>query len=160
MPKKADDPISVQLLDMPKVDENYLDEILAQKWNRLMKVRTEVLKQLENARQDKLIGNSLEAAVHIYAEGKMYDFLKESEELLALLFITSEAYLQRGIPSGLKESEDIKDLAIKISKASGYKCERCWIYSESVGANLGHPNLCARCIDVLNNASIVQRQRI
>lgn len=160
MPKKADDPISVQLLDMPKVDENYLDEILAQKWNRLMKVRTEVLKQLENARQDKLIGNSLEATVLVYAEGEMYDFLKESEEILALLFITSEAHLQRGIPNGLEESENIKDLAIKISRAGGNKCERCWIYSESVGANLEHPNLCARCIDVLNNASIVQRQRI
>lgn len=149
MIKEDGDPVSVQLLDMPEVNDRYLDDALAQKWNWLMQIRTEVLKELEDARQSKLIGNSLEAAVHLYAEGEIYDFLKKSKEILATLFITSEVHLERGIPSEIKESEDIKDLAIKISRASGQKCERCWIYSNTVGADTEHPKLCDRCVRVL-----------
>lgn len=145
MPKPADSPISVQLLDMPPVNEEYIDTDLEAKWDRLMQVRSEVLKHLENARKDKFIGNSLEAAVQIYATGELYDFLKPMESEFSTLFITSQAYLSQGLPAGVTESTVVPGLAVKVEKAAGEKCERCWMYNDQVGGSEEHPTLCPRC---------------
>ncbi len=149
MPKPEGSPVSVQLLDMPKVNEEYLDVDLEQKWDRLMQVRAEVLKSLENARKEKFIGNSLEAAVHLYAEGELYDFLQPMEKELAVLFITSQAYLHQGKNDDVSAAETVPELAVKVEKAVGEKCERCWMYHEEVGKNAEHPTLCPRCASVL-----------
>ncbi|MEG6616464.1 isoleucine--tRNA ligase [Peptococcaceae bacterium 1198_IL3148] len=149
MPKPTDSPVSVQLLDMPEVNEAYLDIELEQKWDRIMQVRSEVLKHLENARKEKFIGNSLEAAVHIYAEGELYDFLKPMENEFATLFITSQAYLHNGNAEGLAISDNVSGLAVKVEKATGEKCERCWMYHKEVGQHQEHPTLCPRCAGVL-----------
>ncbi|MCD5407264.1 MAG: isoleucine--tRNA ligase [Desulfotomaculum sp.] len=146
MPKAPDAPASVQLLDMPKVKEEYLDLALEQKWDRLMQIRVEVLKHLETARKEKVIGNSLEALVHIYAEGELHQFLQSVEVDLAKLFITSKAYLYNSIPDGVVISETVSGLAIQIEKVAGDKCERCWMYSEAVGQNSEHATLCPRCV--------------
>ncbi len=151
MPKPEGSPISVQLLDMPQVNEEYLDADLEQKWDRLMQIRSEVLKSLENARQEKFIGNSLEAAVHVYADDELYQFLKPMEEELAVLFITSQAHLHQGLPADVKASETVPALAVKVEKAAGEKCERCWMYHEEVGQNTEHPALCPRCASVIQN---------
>ena len=67
IPGDREGAISVQLTSMPEVVEEYLDEELDQKWERLLEVRGEVTRALEAARRDKVIGNSLEAAVELYA---------------------------------------------------------------------------------------------
>ncbi|MBM7855247.1 isoleucyl-tRNA synthetase [Desulfohalotomaculum tongense] len=149
MPKPEGSPISVQLLDMPEVNEEYLDIDLEQKWDRLMQVRAEVLKHLETARKEKFIGNSLEAAVQVYAAEELYNFLKPMEKDLAALFITSQAYLNKGIPAGAAASETLPGLAVKVERAVGEKCERCWMYHEGVGSSDKHPSLCPRCASVV-----------
>ena len=149
MPKPEGSAASVQLLEMPVVNEDYLDIELEQKWDRLMQVRAEVLKHLENARQEKLIGNALEAAVHVYAEGELYDFLKPVEDQLATLFITSQTHLHKGTLAGANASDSISGLSLKVEQAPGQKCERCWMYHEQVGENTKHPTLCPRCASVI-----------
>ncbi|WP_031513484.1 isoleucine--tRNA ligase [Desulfofalx alkaliphila] len=150
MPKGSDAPQSVQLLDMPKLKEEYIDLELEQKWDRLMQVRAEVLKHLENARREKIIGNSLEAAVHVYADEELYNFLKPMEEQLHILFITSKAQLYKGIPADAVTGETITGMALKVESAPGEKCERCWMYHEEVGQSAEHPTLCPRCAGVVN----------
>ncbi|NTW77735.1 MAG: hypothetical protein HGB33_08225, partial [Syntrophaceae bacterium] len=43
-------------------------------------------------------------------------------------------------------SEEIKGLIVGVEKAAGVKCERCWIYAESVGSDKDHPTICDRCL--------------
>ena len=94
----------MQLTSMPEVVEEYLDEELDQKWERLLEVRGEVTRALETAGRDKLIGNSLEAAVELYAGEELYNFLKPMAKELATIFIVSGATLKplEEAPAGVK----------------------------------------------------------
>lgn len=151
IPGDREGAISVQLTSMPEVVEEYLDEELDQKWERLLEVRGEVTRALEAARRDKVIGNSLEAAVELYAGEDLYNFLKPMAKELAAIFIVSGATLKplEEIPGGVRESEQLPGLAVTVRTAGGRKCERCWMYHEGVGADSGHPALCPRCVGVI-----------
>lgn len=123
---------SVTMNDMPKVCEEYRNCDLEEKWERILSVRENVLKALEEARGEKRIGKSLEASVTITCE-ENYDFLKSLEDTLAEIFIVSSVKVERG--------ED----NIAILAAEGEKCERCWTVHKSVGTIKEHPTICARC---------------
>ena len=142
---------SVQLAGMPEVREEYQDDGLERKWDRILTVRGEVTRTLEAARRDKRIGNSLEAAVDVYAGGDLYDFLAAEAGQLAILFIVSEVKLHRlaGAPAGLPPLETMPDLAVSVRTAPGQKCERCWTYHEGVGTEPEHPTICPRCAEAL-----------
>ncbi|NMA51508.1 MAG: isoleucine--tRNA ligase, partial [Peptococcaceae bacterium] len=144
-------PVSVQLTSMPQVIDEYIDEELEQKWERLLAVRSEVTKALEEARREKVIGNSLEAAVELYAAQDLYDFLQPSAGELATIFIVSQASLKTldETPSGVKNIEAMPDLAVLVKPAAGKKCERCWMYHENVGEDRAHPTICPRCAGVV-----------
>jgi len=144
-------PISVQLTSMPQVIDEYIDEELEEKWERLLAVRSEVTKALEEARREKVIGNSLEAAVELYAGQDLYDFLRPSASELATIFIVSQASLHTfaEAPSEVKSTEAMPDLAVLVKPAAGKKCERCWMYNEKVGENPAHPTICPRCASVI-----------
>ena len=116
------------------------------KWARLIKVKELVSKKLEIERAEKRIGTSLEAKIVLFAEGEQYDFLKDKEELLKEIFIVSSVEVQN---KRRNEDEEV-DIGIKVSKADGEKCERCWSYSATVGLNKVHPTLCEKCIKNLN----------
>ena len=62
------------------------------------------------------------------------DFLRSFEPGLRFLFITSGVSLVRG-----------EALAARVARAPGTKCERCWSYTEDVGADPEVPGVCARC---------------
>ncbi|MCL2336313.1 MAG: isoleucine--tRNA ligase, partial [Firmicutes bacterium] len=94
LPKTADAPESVQLTDMPLADEGYLDPALEEKWGRLMKVRGVATRALEKARQEKVIGNSLEARVTLYVDQETAAFLQPLTADLPVLLIVSGAALQ------------------------------------------------------------------
>jgi len=151
IPGDREGAISVQLTSMPEVVEEYLDEELDQKWERLLEVRGEVTRALETARRDKLIGNSLEAAVELYAGEELYNFLKPMAKELATIFIVSGATLKplEEAPAGVRESEHLPGLAVAVRTAGGSKCERCWMYHEGVGADSEHTALCPRCVSVI-----------
>ncbi len=146
MPHRKDDNLeSVMLNYYPKVNEKWNNEALELKWSRLLKVKDIVSKKLEEARANKEIGTSLEAKVVLFAEGDQYEFLAGKEELLKDLFIVSGVELKN---NRRNEDEEV-DLGVKIAKADGEKCERCWSYSPTVGTIKLYPTLCSKCVDNL-----------
>lgn len=142
---------SVQLAEMPEAVEEYIDDELEQKWERLLAVRGEVTKVLEAARRDKVIGNSLEAEVKLYAGKGLRSFLETMAGDLAAVFIVSGVALAdlEDAPVGAQANDAIPGLVISVSPAAGQKCERCWMYHEEVGADPEHNTLCPRCAGVM-----------
>ena len=113
-------------------------------WPDLITVRGEVLKTLEVARQNKSIASGLEARVQLVATGELALLLEEYRRMLPMLFIVSQVELLQGQPAGAQESE-LPGLQVRIERASGQKCARCWNYSERVGEDSEHPRVCERC---------------
>ena len=140
---KEDNTVSVLFNDMPKANPAYDNETLENKYADLIAARADVQKALEEARNAKVIGHSLGADVTIYAEGNKYNFLKENEEMLKTLFIVSAARVEEGSIDGAFDGEF--GIKVKVAAAAGEKCERCWMFSETVGSDANHPTLCARC---------------
>jgi isoleucyl-tRNA synthetase len=135
------------------VNEAFKNERLAEEWKKIIEVRSEVTKALEEARVKKIIGHSLDASTTIYADGDLYDILKKYEDDLKTIFIVSEASLIQGDkPGGIFKSLDVEGLSIQVEPASGEKCERCWIHDISVGADSDQPTICNRCKNALNFA--------
>lgn len=154
LPEAYREEISVQLCQWPFPKKEFIDKELEERWGKLLKVRGEVSKTLEMARQSRLIGDSLEAGVVIYASGKIYDFLKGYEDYLKTIFIVSEVELEKDVslaPPEAFQSEIIRDLRVAVSKASGKKCLRCWNWSPSVGQHPEHKDLCGRCVEVVES---------
>jgi isoleucyl-tRNA synthetase len=145
LPEQEGTPVSVQMTDLPEVNEEYLDVELDKKWEKLLEVRSEATRILEQARRDKLIGNSLEAAVDLYAAGELFDFLRNSAGELSTLFIVSSVKLHGAAKEDIPATAAVDGLAVKVRRAQGGKCERCWMHHENVGNNAAHPTLCPRC---------------
>lgn len=128
------------------------DNLMMEKWAKLIKVRSEITKALELARREKVIGHSLEAEVLVRAEGEMASFLQSEWHTVKEISIISELNpLQPDTPAtGIRfASEDIPGMVVQVQAAAGEKCERCWIRSSSVGTVAGHPAICDRCANVL-----------
>ena len=136
---KAETVESVMLTNFPEVNAQYDNEELTEKWNRIIKLKDIVAKELENARAEKVIGHSLNAKVTIYAEGAQYEFIKENLDLLKTVFIVSDIDVRENA-----RKDEVK-LGVKVEQAPGEKCERCWMYSETVGQDKQNPTICHRC---------------
>lgn len=137
---------SIQLTDMPDAVQYPDFEELATKWTKIMDLRDDVLKALEEARNAKTIGKSLEAKVTLYVKDE-YKSLFETDEIdFAQLFIVSQFEL---VEAAAENSLVLEHASVLVEKADGEKCERCWTISETVGANEKHATLCARCADVV-----------
>ncbi len=140
---------SVHLTLFPEVEPRYLDSALEERFDLLLKVRGEVSKALEKARQDKQIGNSLEASVTLSAPEKLLSFLRENQPLLKDLFIVSSVELTPEAAPGIQQSQEVSGLGVLVNRASGEKCQRCWMYDPGVGKKADHPSVCPRCYSVL-----------
>jgi isoleucyl-tRNA synthetase len=112
-------------------------------WTSLRAVRDEVLKALEEARNNKLIGTGLEAQVAITAAEPAYSVLARHRDQLRYLFIVSAVTLAQGSGNGTS------GVHIEVKKADGAKCDRCWNYSTHVGEDKTYPTVCERCSAVL-----------
>ena len=113
------------------------------KWAKIIAVRDDVKKVLEQARADKTIGSSLEAAVTLYCSDEMYDFLNAIPmDELADLMIVSHVDLVKG-EGGVKGLTE--GLGMSVAHAAGNKCLRCWKFDTAVGED----GLCPRCAKVL-----------
>jgi isoleucyl-tRNA synthetase len=143
---------SVHLAPWPQVNQNYLEQELENNWERILRLRDEVAKALEEARVQKLIGPSTEAVVALYPENESeYEFLKKFETELATVFIVSGVEIHEHwetAPVTAFPSEGIP-VKILVKKAPGNKCIRCWLIRESVGSSAEHPKLCERCYNVV-----------
>jgi isoleucyl-tRNA synthetase len=120
------------------------DPLQQEDWENLRKIRDEVLKSLEEARNQKLIGGGLEAEVTVTATDPAYSLLARYRDQLRYLFIVSSVVLEKetaGNGSG--------GVTVKVREAPGQKCERCWNYSTHVGEDSNYPTVCERCSAVL-----------
>lgn len=117
-------------------------------WLQVMSIKTEVNSALEKARNEKVIGGSLEAAVTLYVDDTLSDVLAKLEDELRFVLITSQAKL---LPLSQKSAEAsetaLTGLFVEVSKAEGEKCARCWHHKAEVGTDQTHPELCYRCIE-------------
>jgi isoleucyl-tRNA synthetase len=112
-------------------------------WNELRSVRDTVLRALEEARNNKLIGTGLEAQVIIATSDPLYSLLQRYADQLRYLFIVSQVHLSQGSGNGTS------GLHVEVKKADGAKCERCWNYSTHVGEDKDYLTVCERCSAVL-----------
>ena len=148
MKKPASMPESVFMMPWPECKEEYIDEALESKWDNFIEIRSAITRVLEGARRAKTIGHSLDAKVELHATGEALAILRSVEGDLATLLIVSQAKLVEGLAGGV-EATGREDLKVTVQAAEGEKCERCWIYSDTVGKDAEHPTVCARCAAAL-----------
>lgn len=148
MKKPASMPESVFMMPWPECKEEYIDEALESKCDNFIEIRSEITRVLEGARRAKTIGHSLDAKVELHATGEALAILRSVEGDLATLLIVSQAKLVEGLAGGV-EATGREDLKVTVQAAEGEKCERCWIYSDTVGKDAEHPTVCARCAAAL-----------
>ena len=131
----ADDTESVFLNQMPEKSGIEFSEAFIEKWNFIYAARESANKALEDARNEKIIGKSLEAKIIIKSNeadfGRCSDLAKQLTEIL--------------IVSDVEIEKNDGETVFEVAKAEGGKCERCWCYSKYVGENHEHPTLCQRC---------------
>lgn len=147
--RDGDDAANIVLNAMPKVNLAWaFAEEASSKWDKLIALRDDVNKALEEARKNKVIGKPLEAWVTVYADDETAALLETvPADELAALCIVSKLRVIRGNGEGM-QGENLP-VQIAIERASGDKCERCWMYVDSIGHDSKHPTLCARCAAVV-----------
>lgn len=142
---------SVFLSRFPEFDEGLYDPALEQKWEKLIAVRNEVNKALEIKRQERFIGNALEAKVTLFLSDEYYSLLNGYRDFLPALFIVSDTEISRAMPAGdnVFESPELKGVYISVERALGDKCERCWNWGAEVNTLPDAPGLCRKCYNNL-----------
>ena len=141
---KSEEAESVHLAEMPKVDDSIDWRSQEAKWQKIMSLRDEVLRVLEGLRQEKKITSNQQACVTVYCgDEELAAVLNEfGLEEFAALCIVSEVELQKAA----------SETTVAAQKSSHQKCQRCWNYWPSVGADNEHPDLCKRCVSVVRRA--------
>ena len=124
--------------ELPAIDNS--TELLA-KWNRILAIRAQLNKELEDVRSAGNIGSALQAEVDVYANAQDYELLKSLDDDLKFVFIVSRATLH--------EDTSTTDVRFEIAASAHEKCERCWHYREDVNQNPEHSGICGRCEDNL-----------
>ncbi len=141
---------SIHLEDMAVLNDEWKDEALAVRWENFRSLRAEVTKALEEARKEKLIGHPLDAAIEIQLpDTELKDIVENIGEALNDIFIVSSAILVDAVEEGAYQGQEIEGLSIKVNKAVGEKCERCWRFDTSIGEDKEHPTVCGRCAGAL-----------
>ena len=124
---------------MPALPEHAAAEKIAENFGVVLGVREVVTKALEDARAEKVVNKSQEAAVVVRAPRSVLDVTEQFDrEVFEELFIVASVAF-----------EEADELAVTITPATGEKCPRCWNYRE-LGGNANHPDVCERCGDVLD----------
>ncbi|BCA85322.1 isoleucine--tRNA ligase [Enterococcus saigonensis] len=141
----------VQLAEMPGYEEFANQAELLDMWSAFLDFRDKVLKALEEARNEKLIGKPLEAKVTIYPNEQIADLLTAVDSNLAKLLIVAEDYfvvekVGSAIPTNAMKFEDV---AILVEKADGHVCDRCRQVRKEIGSDSALPTLCHHCTEIV-----------
>ncbi len=139
---------SIHLAEFPSFEDSLIDNALEEKYERILAVRSDVAKVLELARAEKIIGHSLDARVELAADGDLADLLKQESAQLASLLIVSQVEVTDSLANATT-GENLPELKIRVSKADGEKCSRCWNYATTVGEHDDHPEICHRCLQAI-----------
>jgi isoleucyl-tRNA synthetase len=140
---------SVFLSSFPVVDERHCDNELEKKWDDLFLLRSEVNKALEIKRAERFLGNSLEAKIIIRLPEKYKALISKNIAFLPTFFIVSAVEITDQSFEGSYGSSEIEGLEIRVERAAGGKCQRCWNWSEAVGTFPEAPDVCDRCYKVV-----------
>jgi isoleucyl-tRNA synthetase len=140
---------SVFLSSFPEPDEKYSDLELEKKWEDLFLLRSEVNKAIEIKRAERFLGNSLEAKVILRLPGKYKDLISGNIDFLPTFFIVSAAETTDEALEDAYKSAEIEGLEVRVERATGAKCQRCWNWSEAVGTFPDAPDICDRCFKVV-----------
>lgn len=140
----SEDAESVMFASIPEVDSKFDNKDLEEKWNKIIDIRADVNKALELARNEKVIGKSLDAEITVFAKGDNLDLLKSMEKELAEIFITSKVSLDSLDNAG--DAIKGEEVAVKVEASKFEKCGRCWVHSETVGTIEGFDGICADCV--------------
>ena len=133
---------SVHLSQFSRDIHRHRDPKLLHRWEPLLRMRAQVSKALEESRQQKQIGNSLEALVQIRCGQQTLEYLKTFEDLRFLFIVSHVELIEAKEFSG-------EDLGVSVSKAPDGKCQRCWSRLPSVGTHEDLPVICSRCYSIL-----------
>lgn len=130
--------------------DSYLDEKIENDFDFILSVRGNALMALEKMRNNGMIGKSIEANINLNPHNDETKSLFEKyKEILSQIFIVSNVYINN--ESG-EEFQDRKlSYTLKVEKAKGEKCARCWLYLDTVGHNSEHPHLCEKCVKVVTS---------
>jgi len=132
---------SVHMAEMPKIDDSIDFNSAEPRWQKLMGLRDEVLRILEGLRQEKKIASNQQACVTIYCD---------DEDARVLNDFGLEQFTALCIVSEVKLVKATGETTVAAEKSGYNKCQRCWNYWPSVGADSEHPNLCERCVEVVH----------
>ena len=150
MPQSDTKKESIHLENMVALNGEWKDEALALKWENIRTLRAEVTKALEEARIAKLIGHPLDAALEIVLpDSELKEQVKNLTETLSDIFIVSAAVLKENVEGDVYQGKEIEGLVIRVTKAVGEKCERCWRFDTQIGEDTDHPGACPRCATAL-----------
>ena len=144
----------VQLAEMPSYEEFANQDELLDMWSAFLDFRDNVLKALEEARNEKLIGKPLEAKVTIYPNEQVSDLLTAIDSDLAQLLIVASDYFTvekvgTAVPSNAMKFDDV---AILVEKADGHVCDRCRQVRKEIGSNPKLPSLCHHCTEIVQES--------
>ena len=134
--------ISILLSDWPKANAKWNNPKLEEDFSKILKVREVVTRAIEPLRADKKVGSSLEVAVYVSAEDSQ--ILKDNEDELCNIFITSQAHVTDVKPENVLNEHKEDDYTVWVVKAEGEKCARCWKYRK-----LNSDGICEECLDAI-----------
>jgi len=144
---------SVHLELFPETPKSWFDDALVAKWARIRALRRVVTGALEIARKDKIIGASLEAAPAFFVENAADAKLLASVDLAEIAITSAASVVQGTPPDGAFRLPEVPGAGVVFAHAEGEKCARCWMILPEVGKDHAHPDLCARCAEVVERAS-------
>ncbi|AIM24781.1 isoleucine--tRNA ligase [Melissococcus plutonius] len=139
----------VQLSEFPGFEEFTNQDELMDTWTAFLSFRDKVLKALEEARNSKLIGKSLEAKVTIYPNEQVRLLLEAVDSNVAQLLIVSEFVVSENEVDTSKNIIEFDDMKVLIEKAEGETCERCRCVRKDLGIDAKLPRLCGRCAKIV-----------
>ncbi|MFH1222888.1 MAG: class I tRNA ligase family protein, partial [Pseudomonadota bacterium] len=136
MPERNID--SIHLAAMPELKKEYTNTELDEKWTKILTLREQVAKVIEDKRKNKIIGHSLDTDVKLTLPSELYKVTLTLQDELPSIFIVSNVQITEG-----------KELTIEVNKSNFNKCARCWQYKEDVGKIENNKELCKRCLNAI-----------
>ena len=155
LPGARDD--SVHLARFPEGLDALADDDLVARWSALIRIREQVNVAIEAKRKDKVIGNSLAAKVTLEASGTAAQLLARYRDDLPAIFIVSQVALNDAPSAGSGPPTSDGEVSVKVDRADGQRCDRCWRYVPSVSKDPAHPGVCDRCEQALAEAGTPPR---
>ncbi|HPQ51850.1 MAG TPA: isoleucine--tRNA ligase [Spirochaetota bacterium] len=138
---------SIHMQRYYQLDEAYMNTDIEKKMEHLVDLKKDVLKALENERKNKVIGTSVEADIALYMKSAgVKSLVSEMGDEAARFFQVSKVTLLDAMTG---ECTEYDNSAIAVAKSSGVKCVRCWNYTDAIGTDSQHPELCPRCTGII-----------